>query len=105
MRGGRLHKGVDFTSSNRNIYAADSGKVSFVGRQRGYGNTIVIDHRNGFQTMYAHLKSYKVRDGETVEKGDVIGIMGSTGNSDAVHLHFEIHKSGRVVNPSKYLSR
>ena len=105
MRGGRMHKGIDFTSSNRNILAADTGRVVYSGSQNGYGNTIIVDHRNGFQTKYAHLRKITVRSGENVAKGDVIGIMGNTGNSDGVHLHFEVLKNGRVVNPSKYLFR
>jgi murein DD-endopeptidase MepM/ murein hydrolase activator NlpD len=105
MRGGRMHKGIDFTSSNRNIVAADTGRVVYVGWSNGYGNTIIVDHRNGFQTKYAHLSRFKVRSGENVEKGEVIGIMGNTGNSDGVHLHFEVVKGGRIVNPSKYLFR
>ncbi len=105
MRGGRMHQGIDFTSGNRNIYAADTGRIIFVGYQNGYGNTIVIDHRNGYQTKYAHLSSFNARSGENVEKGDAIGIMGNTGNSDGIHLHFEIHKHGVVVNPSKHIYR
>jgi murein DD-endopeptidase MepM/ murein hydrolase activator NlpD len=77
----------------------------YSGSQNGYGNTIIVDHRNGFQTKYAHLRKITVRSGENVAKGDVIGIMGNTGNSDGVHLHFEVFKNGRVVNPSKYLFR
>jgi murein DD-endopeptidase MepM/ murein hydrolase activator NlpD len=106
MRGGRMHKGLDFTSGNRNIYASDTGRVVFAGYQNnGYGNIVIIDHRNGYQTKYAHLSKIQVRSGQNIGKGEVLGIMGDTGNSDGVHLHFEIFKNGAVVNPSKHLYR
>ncbi len=101
-RWGRNHNGVDFTG-NKNIMAADNGVVEFVGRKEGLGNTIIIDHKNGYKTVYGHLSSYKVSSGDKVEKGDYIGIMGSTGNSTGVHLHLEIHKNGVIQNPLKYL--
>ncbi|MNJ79273.1 Stage II sporulation protein Q [compost metagenome] len=63
----------------------------------------MIDHKNGFETVYGHLSSYKVSEGDIVEKGQNIGIMGSTGNSTGVHLHFEVHKDGVMQNPLKYL--
>ncbi|MBD2871799.1 M23 family metallopeptidase [Paenibacillus arenilitoris] len=102
QRWGRMHNGIDLTG-NKNIKASDAGKVTFVGTKEGLGKTIVIDHKNGYETVYGHLSSYKVSDGDIVEKGDIIGIMGSTGNSTGVHLHFEIHKNGVIQNPLKYL--
>lgn len=101
-RWGRMHNGVDFTG-NKNIMASDNGVVEFVGSKQGLGNTVIIDHKNGYKTVYGHLSSYKASKGDKVEKGDIIGIMGSTGNSTGVHLHFEIHKNGVIVNPLKYL--
>lgn len=101
-RWGRNHNGVDFTG-NKNIMAADNGVVEFVGTKEGLGKTIIIDHKNGYKTVYGHLSSYKVSSGDKVEKGDNIGIMGSTGNSTGVHLHLEIHKNGVLQNPLKYL--
>ncbi|HEY8530116.1 MAG TPA: M23 family metallopeptidase [Paenibacillaceae bacterium] len=102
QRWGRLHKGIDIVG-NRNIMAADSGVVEFAGKKNGLGNTIIIDHKNGFKTVYGHLSKISVKKGQAVEKGQVIGIMGSTGNSTGVHLHFEIHLNGRVKNPKNYL--
>jgi murein DD-endopeptidase MepM/ murein hydrolase activator NlpD len=104
-RWGRLHKGIDLVSSNRSILAADDGKVVFAGVKSGYGNTIIIDHRNGYKTLYGHLSKIGVKVGEVVEKGDKIGVMGSTGQSTGTHLHFEIHKKSAEQNPMKYLSR
>lgn len=102
-RWGRTHKGIDLVSSKRNILAADDGVVSFVGTKTGYGNVIIIDHKNGYETLYGHLSKISVKKGQVVEKGDKIGVMGSTGRSTGTHLHFEIHKNGSVQNPMKYL--
>jgi murein DD-endopeptidase MepM/ murein hydrolase activator NlpD len=104
-RWGALHKGLDLTSSNKNILASDTGKVSFAGNGSGYGNYIIIDHLNGYKTLYGHLSSILVTVGKIVEKGEKIGIMGSTGNSTGVHLHFEVLKNNVSDNPSKYLNR
>ncbi|WP_138753996.1 M23 family metallopeptidase [Paenibacillus sinopodophylli] len=101
-RWGRMHNGIDLTG-NKNILASDNGIVEFVGTKPGLGNTIIIDHKNGYTTVYGHLSSYKTKVGAVVEQGDLIGIMGSTGNSTGVHLHFEVHKDGVLQNPLKYL--
>ncbi len=103
-RWGRNHNGTDFVSEKKAILAADHGKVTFAGWKSGYGNCIVIDHRNGYETLYGHLSKVGVREGDAVKKGDSIGVMGSTGNSTGVHLHFEIIKNGQQQNPLKYLS-
>jgi murein DD-endopeptidase MepM/ murein hydrolase activator NlpD len=105
MRWGRPHKGLDMVGANRNILAADTGKVIFAGNKSGYGNTVILDHLNGNQTLYAHLNSISVKKGTVVEKGDKIGIMGNTGESYGVHLHFEIIKSGVHQNPLGYLKK
>jgi len=102
QRWGRQHKGIDIIG-NKNIMAADNGVVEFAGKKNGLGNAIIIDHQNGFKTVYGHLSKISVKKGQAVEKGQVIGIMGSTGNSTGVHLHFEIHKNGKVKNPKDYL--
>jgi len=101
-RWGRSHKGIDLTG-DKGIKAADAGQVEFVGIKNGYGNTIIIDHKNGFKTLYGHLNSYGVSKGDKVDKGDKIGIMGNTGRSTGVHLHFEIIKNGTNQNPLSYL--
>jgi murein DD-endopeptidase MepM/ murein hydrolase activator NlpD len=85
------------------IYAADAGVVTFAGWSGGYGNCIMIDHGNGFQTLYAHFSAFYPQTGMNVRRGQAIGKMGSTGNSTGSHLHFEIQYGGGVVNPLKYL--
>lgn len=105
-RWGKFHKGIDIARpSNKNILAADNGKVTFVGWDGGYGNKVVINHNNGMETVYAHLSSMSVKIGQTVPKGKVIGKMGSTGNSTGTHLHFEVYKNGNLKNPMDYYNR
>lgn len=103
-RWGKVHKGIDIARpSDRTIKAADNGTVVFAGWSGGYGNKVEIDHQNGYRTVYAHLSSISVDVGQTVEQGTKIGIMGSTGNSTGVHLHFEIYKNGSLKNPLDYI--
>ncbi|MBW5448758.1 peptidoglycan DD-metalloendopeptidase family protein [Cohnella sp. CFH 77786] len=103
MRWGRMHNGIDIVGRS-SILAADNGVVEFAGyKSGGLGNMIIIDHKNGFKTVYGHMKSLKVKKGQIVEKGDTIGIMGSTGHSTGTHLHFEIHLDGKLKNPLSYL--
>ncbi len=102
MRWGRLHKGIDIAGSGP-IRAVDNGRVISAGWDGEYGKSVLIDHGNGFQTRYAHLRSISVSVGDVVAKGKTIGIMGSTGDSTGVHLHFEVLKNGRVQNPVRFL--
>lgn len=102
-RWGRTHKGIDLVSSKRNILASDDGVVIFAGTKSGYGNCIIINHKNGYETLYGHLSKISVKKGEVVEKGSKIGVMGNTGRSTGTHLHFEIIKNGSTQNPMKYL--
>jgi murein DD-endopeptidase MepM/ murein hydrolase activator NlpD len=103
MRWGRMHKGIDIVG-NSSILAADEGVIEFAGYDSGgYGNEVIINHNNGFKTLYGHMKSIKVKKGQIVEKGEVIGIMGSTGHSTGTHLHFEVHLNGKLKNPTSYL--
>lgn len=105
QRWGSLHKGIDIARpDNRTIKAADNGVVESAGwDDGGYGNKVVIDHQNGFRTVYAHMDSISVSAGEKVEKGSPLGIMGSTGFATGVHLHFEVYKNGSLQNPLSYL--
>lgn len=104
-RWGSYHKGIDIARpSNRSILAADNGTVVSAGYSGGFGNKIEINHNNGMKTIYAHLSSINVSVGQTVQRGQQIGIMGSTGNSTGVHLHFEVYKNGALQNPLNYLN-
>jgi murein DD-endopeptidase MepM/ murein hydrolase activator NlpD len=95
------HLGIDIGAGmGANIYAADSGVVVYAGWiSGGYGNMIMIDHGNGYHTVYAHLSSINVYCGQSVYAGNVIGYAGSTGNSTGPHLHFEVRYFGAFVNP------
>lgn len=99
QRNGRLHKGIDIAGGGA-IRAADHGRVTFAGWDGAYGNAVVIDHGNGYRTRYAHLSSIAVKRGQTVERGQNLGVMGATGNATGVHLHFEMSRNGSVINPS-----
>ncbi|CDQ18437.1 peptidoglycan DD-metalloendopeptidase family protein [Halobacillus karajensis] len=104
-RWGRMHKGIDISGvSDKTIKAADNGKVVEAGFRKSFGNKVVIDHGNGYETIYAHLSSISVKEGQTVKQGGKLGVMGSTGRSTGVHLHFEIHKDGSLKNPLSYVS-
>jgi len=106
QRWGTTHRGIDIARpSNYNILASDNGVVVSAGVSGSYGNRIVINHNNGYTTLYGHLSSIKVSVGQVVEKGSVIGIMGSTGNSTGTHLHFEVEKNGELVNPLSYVGQ
>lgn len=106
-RWGRMHKGIDIARpSDKTIKAADNGVVVSAGWDSGgYGNKVIIDHQNGLRTLYGHMSSLNVKAGQTVSKGQAIGIMGATGNVTGVHLHFEVFKNGSLVNPMNYLNR
>nr|WP_256521906.1 M23 family metallopeptidase [Halobacillus sp. A5] len=103
-RWGSFHKGIDIAGvKDRTIKAADNGEVVEAGNSGAYGNKVVVDHNNGYETTYAHLESIDVEVGDTVEKGSSLGDMGSTGRSTGVHLHFEIHKNGSLENPLDHI--
>jgi murein DD-endopeptidase MepM/ murein hydrolase activator NlpD len=106
-KGKYYHPGVDFAAPrSAAVYATAPGKVVTAKRTKveaGYGNYIDIDHGNGYVTRYAHLDDIKVRRGQFVDKGKVIGTVGSSGGSIAPHLHYEVIKEGEPVNPIRYL--
>jgi murein DD-endopeptidase MepM/ murein hydrolase activator NlpD len=99
------HPAIDIDGDEGSpVYAADSGVVVYAGWNNwGYGNVIILDHGNGWQTLYAHLSAYLVSCGQSVTQGSVMGAFGSTGNSTGAHLHFEIAYQGSRVNPLDYL--
>jgi penicillin-binding protein A len=100
------HPGLDLSSpSGSPVYAADTGVVIFAGWTGGvgYGNAILIDHGNGYQTLYAHLSQVSIHCGAKVDQGKVIGLSGNTGNSTGAHLHFEVRVPGGYINPLRVL--
>ena len=100
----KFHAGMDFSAkSGTPIYATGDGVVDRADNTAsGYGNHIVIRHGFGYETLYGHLSKYNVRSGQRVKRGDIIGYVGSTGRSEAPHLHYEVHKNGEVVNPLNF---
>jgi murein DD-endopeptidase MepM/ murein hydrolase activator NlpD len=103
-RWGALHAGVDIANGvGTPIRAAKAGTIILAGWNGGYGNCIVIDHGGGFTTLYGHMTRLRASEGQRVSQGDVIGDMGSTGNSTGSHLHFETRVNGSPQDPQRYL--
>ncbi len=103
-RGGEFHGGIDIAAgAGTPVHAAAGGRVVEAGWGGGYGRTVVIDHGNGLATRYAHLSRIDVSEGETVDKGEVIGAVGSSGRATGPHLHFEVMNNGARTNPFNYL--
>ena len=100
----KMHKGMDFTAPRGTpIYASGDGVVVRADSgSSGYGKHIRIDHGFGYLSLYAHLYKYNVRKNQKVKRGDLIGFVGSTGRSEAPHLHYEIHKDGNKINPINF---
>ncbi len=100
----KMHWGCDFSApTGTDIYATGKGKVVKIKKlRRGYGNHVVIDHGFNYQTLYAHMKDINVRVGQWVNRGDVIGTVGNTGTSTAPHLHYEVMKDKKKVNPINF---
>lgn len=100
----RMHKGIDIASpKGTEIYATADGIVISAGKVRGYGNYILIKHGDTYRTAYAHLDKIKIKKGDVIMKGDLIGTVGSTGWSTGPHLHFEVLKDKKHVNPEDYI--
>lgn len=103
----RLHNGVDLAAvTGTPIFASKSGVVTTacIGWGNGYGNHVVINHGDGYSTLYAHQSALNVYEGQIVSQGDVIGYVGSTGNSTGPHLHFTVFKNGETINPMSCIS-
>jgi murein DD-endopeptidase MepM/ murein hydrolase activator NlpD len=100
----KMHEGMDFTArTGTPIFATGDGVVKNADNSKsGYGNHIEINHGYGYLTLYGHLSKYKVRAGQRVKRGDIIGFVGSTGRSQAPHCHYEVHKDGKPVNPINF---
>ncbi len=97
----KMHKGLDFTAPQGTpIYATGNGRVTDASfDQGGYGNHVIINNGYGYQTLFGHMSKIKVKEGQTVKRGEVIGWVGSTGKSTGPHCHYEVHVNGREVNP------
>ena len=103
-RWGAMHQGLDIAApSGTPILAFRGGVVVSAGWDGGYGNKVVVDHEDGFRTVYAHNSTNLVAPGQTVTKGQAIALVGSTGFSTGPHVHFEVHSSGVAKNPREYL--
>lgn len=100
----RFHAGIDFGApTGTPIRAADSGTIIYAGWYGGYGNTVIVDHGGGISTLYAHASALYVSEGQSVQRGQVIAAVGSTGFSTGPHLHFEVRRSGEPVDPLAFL--
>ena len=102
MRGMRpdVHRGVDFSvPTGTEIRAIADGRVRFAGIMSGFGNVVWLDHGGTTLSVYAHLSSLRVREGAFVRRGELVGLSGATGNATAPHLHFEVWRFGREVDP------
>ena len=97
----KFHEGIDFTAAvGTPIYATGDGVITEAEyNSGGYGNKIIVNHGYSYETVYAHLSKIKVKVGQKVKRGEVIGLMGNTGKSTAPHLHYEVHKAGTPMNP------
>ena len=99
----KFHKGMDFTApTGTPIFASGNGKVIRAQRSATFGNVVYIDHGYGYKTIYAHMSKMKARKGQKVRRGDLIGYVGNTGRSVSSHLHYEVHKNDRPLNPINF---
>jgi murein DD-endopeptidase MepM/ murein hydrolase activator NlpD len=99
-----MHRGVDFAGkAGSDVLAVAAGVVAEASLRSGYGNLVEIRHADGFATRYAHNQKLLVKPGEVVRKGQVIALMGSSGRSTAPHVHFEVYRHGRSIDPATYL--
>ena len=100
----KMHTGMDFSAKKGTpIYATGDGEIlEAVKRANGYGNHVIIDHGYGYKTLYGHMRKYIVKKGQKVKRGEIIGYVGSTGTSTGPHLHYEVHKNGKKINPVNF---
>jgi murein DD-endopeptidase MepM/ murein hydrolase activator NlpD len=101
-----FHQGIDFAGKlGSKVYSVADGIVSWRGKKNGYGELVEIDHGNGYVTRYAHNKTVIANVGDKVTKGQVIALMGSTGRSTGPHVHFEVLRDGKAINPYKFVKQ
>jgi murein DD-endopeptidase MepM/ murein hydrolase activator NlpD len=102
----KFHKGIDIACSiGTPVVASAEGIVIFVGNKKGYGKTIIVEHRNGYQTLYGHLSEYSVQVGAKVKQGQKIALSGMTGRATGPHLHFEVRRQGKPERPNFHLAK
>jgi murein DD-endopeptidase MepM/ murein hydrolase activator NlpD len=103
--GSKMHKGLDLAADRgTRVLSADNGTVTWAGWKGGYGYCIIVDHHNGYETLYGHCSKLIADVGDNVRKSDLLAEVGSTGASTGNHLHFEVHKNGTPVDPEPYLA-
>lgn len=99
-----FHPGLDISADKGDpVYATADGKVTNAAASGNYGNLVVIDHGYGLETRYGHLSAFKVKQGQPVKRGDLIGLVGATGRATGAHLHYEVRANGRILNPLQLL--
>lgn len=100
-----LHQGVDFATGKigEEVFAVAAGVITWAGERSGYGKMVRVNHGNGYETLYAHDDQILVKVGDVVKKGQLIALSGTTGRSTGPHVHFEVHKNGRVIDPASYI--
>ena len=99
----KFHQGMDFSApTGTEIFATGNARVKFSGWKQGYGNTVILDHGFGYETLYAHLFKSLVRKGQKVRRSDIIALVGNTGKSTGPHLHYEVRLHGKPVDPRNY---
>ena len=99
-----FHPGLDISADTGDpVYATADGKVTNAAMAGNYGNLVIIDHGFGIETRYGHLSAFKVRDGQMVKRGDLLGLVGATGRTTGSHLHYEVRANGRILNPLQLL--
>jgi murein DD-endopeptidase MepM/ murein hydrolase activator NlpD len=100
------HKGLDFAASQGTpVYATGDGRITMAYFSGSYGNVIYLDHGHHYETRYAHLSGFAIKSGERVKRGQIIGYVGSTGNSVSAHLHYEVLYKGQHTNPINFFQR
>lgn len=100
QRGKGFHHGIDIAAQRgARVRAVQDGRVTFVGRKKGFGRLVIVDHGGGVESYYAHLSGYSTRKGRRVKRGQPVGKVGSSGRASGPHLHFELRQGGASVNP------
>ncbi|HYK75726.1 MAG TPA: M23 family metallopeptidase [Daejeonella sp.] len=100
-----FHSGLDFKGNKGDeVRSTANGKVIHAGWYQGYGNCVRVEHKNGFETLYGHLSKIDVKEGQKISANQVVGLIGSTGRSTGNHLHYEVRKNSKPINPINFLS-